>query len=262
MLLQLLRGALALISDLRCPLCGGPREAPLQVGDGGEPGFCAGCRAALALPVGGLAGAAEGLPLSAPALPWRTLAAYDGAFRRLLLRQRQAPAPAVLEALAAALVALLIRAGAGRQGPLLLVPIPSWKRRANPLPAQLGQAMARHPAVTLLPLLERSRPTVGQHHLGRDLRLRNQCGSFRLAPAQRAALPRWRRQPLWLLDDILTTGATAQAAAQALEAEGLTVAGVACLARTPEHRPGNVVPYYPGVAQATGRDSSVGRAGD
>ncbi len=262
MLLQLLRGALALISDLRCPLCGGARDPSLRGGDGGDPGFCAGCRAELALPAGGLRAEVEGLAPPAQPLPWRALAVYDGAFRRVLLHQRQAPAPAVLAELAAALVALLFHEGGSRQRQLLLVPIPSWKRRANPLAAQLSQAMCRHPSVILLPLLERSRPTVGQHHLGRDLRLRNQCGSFRLAPAGRAVLPRWRRQPLWLLDDILTTGATAQAAAQALEAEGLEVAGLACLARTPERRLGNVVPYYPGVAKATGRDSSVGRAGD
>ena len=260
MLLQLLQGALALISDSRCPLCGGVLEASSPLGPSATPAFCAGCRTELALPAGGLS--AEGEEFPGLPLPWRALAAYDGAFRRLLLRQRQAPAPAVLAALAAALVGLLLGEGPRRPGPLLLVPIPSWKRRANPLAAQLGQVMARHPAVTLLPLLERSRPTVGQHHLGRALRLRNQCGSFQLAPAQRAALPRWRRQPLWLLDDILTTGATAQAAAQVLEAEGLAVAGLACLARTPGRRPRNVVPYYPEVAQATGRDSSVGRAGD
>jgi adenine/guanine phosphoribosyltransferase-like PRPP-binding protein len=36
-----------------------------------------------------------------------------------------------------------------------------------------------------------------------------------------------------LLDDILTTGATACAAAAALEAKGWRVAGLSCLGRTP-----------------------------
>jgi adenine/guanine phosphoribosyltransferase-like PRPP-binding protein len=36
-----------------------------------------------------------------------------------------------------------------------------------------------------------------------------------------------------LIDDILTTGATACAAASALREQGWSVAGMACLARTP-----------------------------
>ncbi len=238
MLQPLLRGALALISAPRCPLCGGELEGPPAADPAGlasgPVGLCPPCRTKLALPAGGLR--ADGSQREAVPLAFRALGSYDGAFRRLLLRQRQQPAPPLLGVLAAALVELVRRDGPGGPGPLLLVPIPSWKRRANPLAAQLSLALARHPAVTLLPLLERSRPTVGQHHLGRELRLRNQGGSFRLAPPQRAGLPRWRRRCLWLLDDILTTGATALAAAQALEAEGLAVAGLACLARTPAQR--------------------------
>jgi hypothetical protein len=63
--------------------------------------------------------------------------------------------------------------------------------------------------------------------------LSNQQGAFRLQPSQRPALARLKRQPIWLVDDILTTGATALAAAAALEGEGLKVMGLLCLARTP-----------------------------
>jgi len=66
---------------------------------------------------------------------------------------------------------------------------------------------------------------VGQHHLNRRQRLGNQRGSFRCPTAGRA--------PLWLVDDILTTGATALAAAEVLEARGWAVQGLLCLGRTP-----------------------------
>jgi adenine/guanine phosphoribosyltransferase-like PRPP-binding protein len=39
-----------------------------------------------------------------------------------------------------------------------------------------------------------------------------------------------------LVDDILTSGATALAAAEALQQEGWRVQGLLCLARTPERR--------------------------
>jgi predicted amidophosphoribosyltransferase len=114
----------------------------------------------------------------------------------------------------------------------LLVPIPSWKRRANPLPGafaqQLGQGMGWQIDANLL---LRRRPVLGQHHLGRQLRWANQAEAFLCAkrPRQR----RGPRQPLLLVDDILTTGATLWGAAETLRLEGWRVAGACCLARTP-----------------------------
>ena len=53
-------------------------------------------------------------------------------------------------------------------------------------------------------------------------------------PPQGQALVWHRRQrPLWLVDDILTTGSTALAAAEALHCAGWAVQGVLALARTP-----------------------------
>jgi predicted amidophosphoribosyltransferase len=72
---------------------------------------------------------------------------------------------------------------------------------------------------------------LGQHHLGRQLRLANQEGAFaaKAAPAHQIG----PRPPVLLIDDILTTGATACAAANALTSAGWRLAGLACLARTP-----------------------------
>lgn len=214
----LLRDALDCISSPRCPRCGG--DGPAR-----GSGFCAACLEALALPEGGVQG-------DTPLL-WCAVAPYRGALRSLLLHQRPLPQPAVITALAA----LLHRCSATVLPGALLLPIPSWKRNGNPLPLLLAQALqqAAGPTATLAPqLLQRTRPTVGQHHLGRALRLCNLRQAFSAPPPQGPGLA-WhrRRRPLWLVDDILTTGSTALAAAEALQGAGWAVQGVLAIARTP-----------------------------
>ena len=208
------REALALISAPRCPACGAEAEAAWI---GQAPALCSACWQSLGLPEGGLQG-------DDPLL-WCALGAYRGGLRRLLLRQRPTPQPALIRALAEPLQRLCTTALAGA----LLVPIPSWKRAANPLPRLLAAALVQAAGQGLCrleeALLQRSRVTVGQHHLNRRQRLGNQRGSFHCASPGRG--------PLWLVDDILTTGATALAAAEALEARGWAVQGLLCLGRTP-----------------------------
>jgi predicted amidophosphoribosyltransferase len=210
---SLWRSALALISEPSCPLCGAAAPPP--------PLLCGTCLQRLALPEGGLQG-------DEPLL-WCAAAPYDGALRHLLLCQRPAPQPALIRALALEWHRCCSQVLPGA----VLVPIPSWKRHGNPLPLLLAQALAHWagPSTQVVPtLLRRRRPTLGQHHLGRNLRQRNQRGAF-TAPA---ATP--RRPPIWLVDDILTTGATAVAAAAALQASGHAVQGLLSLARTPARR--------------------------
>lgn len=217
------RACLQLISSGRCALCTGCAEDPAP--------FCGACQERLALPIGGLQG-------DEPLL-WCAVAPYAGALRALLLRQRPRPDRAVLMALSQQLQACCSQV----LHQAVLVPIPSWKRAANPLPQLLAASLVQHShaGATLLPdLLQRSRPTLGQHHLNRSLRWSNQLGSFRctarnLGPDSLAACR--RRRPLWLVDDILTTGATALAAADALQREGFAVQGLLCLARTPPAAP-------------------------
>jgi predicted amidophosphoribosyltransferase len=171
MLRALLQASLNLISSRPCPLCG--READPRA----EAGPCLACRQRFALPEAGLAGEQP--------LAWQALGAYDGPYRLLLLSQRRNPKGAVLRGLARALAPLV---PGGLEG-TILVSVPSWKRQGNPLPGLVAQQLSRPTlGAQTLPLLQRSRPTLGQHHLNRQLRLSNQQGAFRLDPAQRAGL--------------------------------------------------------------------------
>ena len=211
------RQSLDLISAARCCACGNACDG------GGACPLCAGCLDALALPEGGLQG-------DQPLL-WCALAPYGGPLRLLLLRQRPTPDAALIAALATRLHSCCASVLRGA----LVVPVPSWKRAGNPLPLLLARALVAASAgqAQLAPqLLQRSRPTLGQHHLGRSLRARNLQGAFTAqACVEQPARPRW------LVDDILTTGATACSAAQALQAAGHAVQGLLVLARTPAAAP-------------------------
>ncbi|MCT0198838.1 ComF family protein [Synechococcus sp. CS-1325] len=237
---SLLKGCLELITLPTCALCHQPLEtAPPQP-------LCRDCHKRLELPGNGLQGEQP--------LPWWSLGWYQGSFRQMLLGQRRTPRPDCLRGLARALrqtvpAELIDRA--------VLVAIPSWKKRgSNPLPDLICQGLDR-PEIQPL---RRRRPTLGQHHLNRAMRLLNQENAFVCEAASRHGEIRNRRQrPVLLVDDILTTGATAGAAASALQAEGFLVAGLLCLARTPA--PGRDLRSMAATAVAS-RDSSVGRAGD
>lgn len=158
-------------------------------------------------------------------LPWCSLGAYGGALRGLLLGQRRRLQVDLVRALAQLLGGCHREQLAGR----VLVPIPSWKRAGNPLPPLIasGLAAAGGSSCQLAAgLLRRRRPALGQHHLRAEQRLANLEQAFSgLAPAG--------GHRLWLVDDILTTGATALSAAQALERAGHRVEGLFALARTP-----------------------------
>jgi len=176
----------------------------------------------------------EGL-MGVDPLPWWGAGRYGGGLRHLLLDLRRRPrieAVAALARVARRALAITVDPQQLRgwcERPLL-VPIPSWKRSANPLPPLFCRALERGGDFRRLDLLERSRPVLGQHHLGRSLRIANQAGAFRcLRPPEPGEA---RRRPVLIVDDILTTGATATSAAQCLAAAGWRVEGVLCLART------------------------------
>jgi predicted amidophosphoribosyltransferase len=183
-------------------------------------------------------GPAEALPPAGlrglTPLPWWAAGPYDTSLRQEILELRRDGRAARM----APLLPGLLRSLASVR-PALLVPIPSWKTRANPLPALLARQLSArlHWPVDPAPLI-RSRPVLGQHRLGRALRWENQRGSFAAALPPHHPGFAHRGRTVLLVDDILTTGATAAAAAEALGNRGWRVAGLICLARTPAERAG------------------------
>ena len=154
-------------------------------------------------------------------LRWCALGPYEGALRQLLLKVRQPTKQKALSALVQMLSDSL-----SLPSTAVLVPIPSWKRqRTNPLPQRIAMGLERPTAN----LLQRTRVGLSQHHLNKSQRLTNLIGAFRARPHNQATA----LTSVWLVDDILTTGATALAARQALEEAGHGVAGLICLGRTP-----------------------------
>ena len=110
--------------------------------------------------------------------------------------------------------------GAGREligGADLVVPVPLhplrlWRRRFNQaalLAAEVARGGPPH-APGLLARVKRTRPQVG---LTRPARAQNLQGAFRVPDAHR---PRLAGRRVLLVDDVLTTGATANAASRAL----------------------------------------------
>ncbi len=175
---------------------------------------CSECVSTLGLLEQGLRGIS---PVRFNAAGW-----YRGKLRQEILRLKRHQDVSVLKAMTFALKQIL-------PAKALLVPIPSWKaeKRANPLPALICQCLGR----TTKTLLKRCRPTVGQHHLSRHQRLVNMKSAFAILSDQLS----WcgTTTPTWIVDDILTTGATAKEALRTLQNSGFEVTGLICLGRTP-----------------------------
>ena len=135
---------------------------------------------------------------------------------------------------AIAVVQLLARAAADRARdipPSYVVPVPAHRRRFqrrgfNPT-YRVALEIARHQGVRLeTQLLARVRDTAPQAGLDRRTRLANMLGAF--ACPMRKLYPSDR---VWLVDDVITTGATLANAARALQQAGIRdVVGI-CLAR-------------------------------
>lgn len=206
---------------ITAPCCDGCGRPFGHAGQAGPGGVCADCVA------------------SPP--PWRRARAalvYDAQSRRVVLPLKYADRTE----LAAALAPLMARAGAALlAGAELLVPVPLHRarlvsRRYNQA-ALLGLALARRSGVAALPdALLRTRPTAPLEGLNREARARMVDDAFAARPSRLAALVGRR---VVLIDDVLTSGATAAACTRALLAAGVASVDVLVAARVadPQREP-------------------------
>jgi ComF family protein len=212
-------------------------------------GLCGCCRARFALALPRCAGCALALPVAtgAPAdplctrcrlapPPWSRAVAgvdygypWDRLLADLKFHQR-------LDAVGALLAPLLARLQAQRGGDLRVVAVPLSRERLRERGYnqswELARRLARaHALDARADALFRVRDTGHQLGLHRQQRQANLQGAFVVTP-RHAAWVRGAR--IALVDDVLTTGATAHAATRALRAAGAREVQVWTVARTPE----------------------------
>jgi ComF family protein len=216
----------SLLDLLFPPLCIACREP------GTSGGFCAQCWSAIQFLDGPLC-ACCGIPFDVPlddALCAACLAhppAFDKA--RAILRYDEtsrAPILALKHAdrldLVPGFALWLERAGRGLiEASDVIVPVPLhrlrlWRRRYNQA-AELARALARRTGLSLdTTALVRGRPTPSQGAMASArARRRNVLGAFKVPEPERVA-----GRNILLVDDVVTTGATAEAAARALKRAG------------------------------------------
>jgi len=156
---------------------------------------------------------------------------YDANARRFLLRAKNGRRPEVLRPLAGQLSAAvsLARLADGIDG---IVPVPSalpalWRRGFNPA-GELARELARATGHPVLDGLLRKRGLGGAA-------VKRLKGRARWVRAGRGISVEWMvpGAKILLVDDVLTTGATAAACASALRAAGAAEIRVAVWARTP-----------------------------
>ncbi len=194
------------------------------------PPHCACCGLPFAYDPGpaALCGACSGRP---PAYARaRAVLRYDEASRDLILAFKHADRTDAAPAFAR----WLQRAGAELLADCdLILPVPLHPRRlfrrrynqAALLALALGRLAGKPVAVDLL---RRRRNTPPQGHRSRAERQRNVAGAFALAPG---AAERLQGRRLLLLDDVMTTGATLEAAARTLQGGGAAAVDALALAR-------------------------------
>jgi ComF family protein len=143
----------------------------------------------------------------------RAIGGYDGALRAIVHALKYEGR----RSLARPLAALMRERGASvLSGADVVVPVPLHRARRRERGFNQALDLARHLGLPVSPALRRIRATVPQTSLPAGRRHRNVRGAF--APTRAAA--RLRGLTVVLVDDVSTTGATLEACARTLRAEG------------------------------------------
>jgi predicted amidophosphoribosyltransferase len=219
------------------------------------PSHCAGCDRSDAAqpPVHGLCNECVATVRQAAPLEWTlsgevgqvrafAAAAYDGVVRTALLNYKEHGRLCLRRELGGCLAVSVLAAARSRACPaVLLVPVPSAaaaqrERGHDPVSGMarivVGQLRAVGLQLRLVPALRQVRAVADQSGLDVVARQANLAGA--LAVTNPAKL---RGRRVVVVDDIVTTGATALEAARALSAAGAVVEAVACVAATPRRYP-------------------------
>jgi ComF family protein len=168
-----------------------------------------------------------------PAFDWaRAAVGYEGVGRDLVLRMKHGAAGAAVPVMAAMMASAL----PGEALPDILVPVPLHRRRLLARRFNQSQLLAggvsSRIGVRVDPFaLVRTRSTPSQGTQTKKGRRRNVKGAFAV-PVQRGT--HIAGATVVLVDDVLTTGATASACAVALKRAGAREVGVLAFARVGE----------------------------
>jgi predicted amidophosphoribosyltransferase len=229
----LARAGLDLVAPGRCAGCGHPTPAPL----------CAGCSAQLR----GAEPLARMIATSAGALPVFAAAPYDGCVRAALLAYKERGRRDVRADLAAALTRAAVTAAGDSFLPssALLTSVPSTgaavRERGYDAVGLLARAAARDLRragfdALAAPLLRHTREVADQAGLSIARRRANLVGALTVArPRDRDRL---RGRAVVVVDDIVTSGATAVEACRSLTQAGAIVTAVIAVAGTPRLKNG------------------------